>query len=113
MKREVLGWLIAARSGHGQLCWPSIKDFPMKKKRIGDAAGGITAHDDYILSDAQTKEPTEPFYGRKKTKRALSTEENTEHPGRGRSICKMGPGNRPFPSAIWSSGARREQTRDR
>lgn len=32
----------------------------------------------------------------------------TEHPRRGRSICLMGLGNRAFPSAFWSSRARRD-----
>ena len=34
---------------------------------------------------------------------------NTEHLGRSRSICKIGPRNRAFPSAFWSLGARRDR----
>ena len=59
-------WMVDSRLGLGTVTLlRTIKDFPMKKKRIGDALVGTTVHY-YIIFNAQTQEPTEPFYGPKK-----------------------------------------------
>lgn len=73
MRREVVGWLITARSRHGPLL-PTIKDYSTKKRKIGDAPAGNIAHHSIFFGCANARAHRALLWS-EKARQAPSTEE--------------------------------------